>query len=173
MSKMKPKSVHIMEGTYQPSRHENQWEPVADLLVKPDWLPEEAVEYFEFFRKTIKGLGCESSTFSAAVATLADAVYQRERLRKIIEADGGPIIEQLFIDTHGRVLEDQKKRIMHPAYKSFVEQDKRVFAMLCEFGLTPSSVSHLRHMELQTANGMSVKGSKAAAALDPFSELMM
>ena len=143
MAGRKPLSpeIHKLRSTFRKDRHDNKWTPVEGEFVPPDWMKPEAEPYFEYLRATIKGIGCESSTFSAAVATLAELLYERNRLRDMAEELGGPVIQRK-LTTKGYQSEDYLKA--NPAYKLYIEQDKRVSSMLTEFGLTPAAMSRIK-----------------------------
>lgn len=155
-AKPKPTPMHIMQGTYQECRHGNTWSAIEGEVVPPHWLTEAAMPYFVYLKETIHGIGCDSSTFSTALGTLAEAIAERNRLRDLAEATGGPT----YVSKSTRYGHDDDIIKANPAYTLFMNQDKRVTALLTEFGLTPSSMSRLR--------GLDKKQEKN----DPFADLL-
>lgn len=143
MAGRKPLSpeIHKLRGTWRPDRHDNVWTPVKGEINPPEWMKPEAMGCFEYLRDTIKGIGCESSTFSAAVGALAELLYERNRLRDIAEKLGGPVIVRKLV-SKGHEDDDGIKK--NPAYQLFIEQDKRLASMLTEFGLTPAAMSRIK-----------------------------
>ena len=145
-AKPKPTPVLEMQGTYQACRHKDTWRAIEGEIIKPDWMKPEAEPYFQYLKETVKGIGCDSSTFSTALATVAEALAERNRLRDMAEETGGPILHELSYRREAPLV---KK---NPAYTLLMEQDKRVTSLLTEFGLTPSSMSRLRGLDKKADN---------------------
>lgn len=126
----RPKSLtkeeRIAKGTFHSGDYIEDVEVDDDVLVMPKWLHEEARMYFDYVVETLEPLGLNSKTFSMAASLLAEAMCDRDYLRTKARETGGPVIP-----SGAGTLK------ANPAYKSYVEADKKVLILLTEFGLTP------------------------------------
>ena len=131
----KTAEMHKMLGTYQPCRHADIAKPADGEAVAPEWLSDVEKAHFEYFKQTIKDIGCDSSSYAAALITLAQVYAERNRLKDEAEETGGPVIKS------GGLLR------VNPMYKLYMEQDKRLLSLLAEFGLTPVSMCRLKGIQ--------------------------
>ena len=134
-AKPKTPEMHKMLGTYQPCRHGDIAKPSTDEAVAPEWLDEEETKHFNYFKSTIKEIGCDSSSYTAALIALAQTYVERNRVKQAAEDSGGPVIKSAGLMR------------VNPMYKLYMDLDKRLLTILTEFGLTPVSMCRLKGIQ--------------------------
>ena len=129
-----PISVLKLQGTYREHRHGGVPEPDNTEDVQfTAWTQAGAREYFDYLKELVKGIGCDSSTYSVALSQLAEALLERNKLLAKAKESGGEVLIRKTGDLYP-----------NPYYKMFMDTDRKILEMVSAFGLTPVAIRRLR-----------------------------
>jgi P27 family predicted phage terminase small subunit len=126
----KPTNLHIIQGTFEKSRHSKRKDVAFTRLNKappaPEHLSYAAAEEWRRLAPILVGNGIMSALDTFALERLCDTLVEIQELRAIIAKNG---------HTYGNG--DLLKA--NPAVAMLSDADRRLLSWLTQFGLTPSS----------------------------------
>ena len=130
------------KGTLKKERIKNVPETSDKLPVRPAWLNKRAKQLFFHMTGRLQELNIASRTNTEALALLAFNMERVERFSKYLD-QYGYTYSQLRINGTGENQTQYEVIKNRPEVQFLKEADRRVHALLIEFGLTPSSIQKI------------------------------